>query len=524
LRSPAIGVVQFWLALWLGVSAISLVGLLAVWAARAPRHWFLRTAAVGGVLCLLAVVPAFELILIFAAEEATVAMPFAGWRVRRQGRFHFCVADLLLVTVVVATGALIAKEMPSYLHYVGNLLCGVVCGCVVLWGWGIATLRKRKWMEVISLVGLPIGAIAILRLSGLYLWDAPQWSGFLALPMVAAVVCGCLVQYRAASSPKGSRRFAARMSLVLLFAALLPLPAVAYYQMAFPTPIPPSALPARNAYVELTRIGEELNTNEPVDCTPQLRAAHDALADDSLVPVSYQPMAVHLAPHAELRALLRVWNRAGRAAEADGRYDDACDTYLDLILASAKIRRGGLLIDWLLSGPFLKDGLDGLQRVRGRLAASKLRQACVQLRSCEAALEPVEKAFRRDEICAQHVFGWQARIRFLPILEFDRSALKRMEIQRAAELRLLECDLAVRRFQQEHGKPPERLAQLAPDLLPTVPLDPYGGPWVYRRRHDGFFLYSVGPDQVDNGGVRPASEQPSAGEDLLLLSDRLPDE
>ncbi|HET6879926.1 MAG TPA: hypothetical protein VFI31_07215, partial [Pirellulales bacterium] len=99
------------------MSAASLVGLLALWAARSPRHWFLRIAAVGGVLCLLAVVPAFELILIFAAEASAVAAPFAARRLWRKGRFHFRLADLLLATVVVATGVLLAKDMPNYLHF-----------------------------------------------------------------------------------------------------------------------------------------------------------------------------------------------------------------------------------------------------------------------------------------------------------------------------------------------------------------------------------------------------------------------
>ncbi|HET6881727.1 MAG TPA: hypothetical protein VFI31_16305, partial [Pirellulales bacterium] len=403
------------------------------------------------------------------------------------------------------------------LHFVGNLVMGAVCGCFVLAGWSIATLRQREWLWVRLLCSLPLAAYAILRFNAPLLWDAPQWSGFLALPMVAAVVCVWFALCRAVGAQNRRKRVAARASLVLLLAALLPLPVVAYCQMAYPTPIPQSSPPAPNAYVELTRIGNELNTNAPIDCTPSLRAAHNVLAYDSLVPVSYKPMDVYLAPHAELRALLRAWTREGQIAEAGGRYDDACDTYLDTVVATAKIQRGGLLVDWILSTLFLKEGLDGLQRVRGRLSVSKLRQTSGRLRALEAELEPLEEAFRRDQIYAQHVYGWQARIRFLPILDFDDSGLKRAQTQHSAELRLLECDLAVRSFQHEYGTLPERLEELVPEFLPAVPLDPYRPPWVYRRLDGGFLLYSVGPDQVDNGGVRSASEQPSAGEDLLLI-------
>jgi hypothetical protein len=44
------------------------MGLLAIWAALGRRHWFLRTAAVGGVLFWSAVVPAFELVQLFLSE------------------------------------------------------------------------------------------------------------------------------------------------------------------------------------------------------------------------------------------------------------------------------------------------------------------------------------------------------------------------------------------------------------------------------------------------------------------------
>ena len=44
---------------------------------------------------------------------------------------------------------------------------------------------------------------------------------------------------------------------------------------------------------------------------------------------------------------------------------------------------------------------------------------------------------------------------------------------------------------------------LVPDYLAAVPIDPYSGrPLVYRRTGDGYLLYSVGLDGVDDGGQR----------------------
>ncbi len=53
------------------------------------------------------------------------------------------------------------------------------------------------------------------------------------------------------------------------------------------------------------------------------------------------------------------------------------------------------------------------------------------------------------------------------------------------------------------GRLPESLRMLVENgLLPNVPIDPYSGaPLIYKIRGDGFKLYSVGDDFVDDGGV-----------------------
>jgi hypothetical protein len=57
-------------------------------------------------------------------------------------------------------------------------------------------------------------------------------------------------------------------------------------------------------------------------------------------------------------------------------------------------------------------------------------------------------------------------------------------------------------FRCDHGNYPEQLEQLVPDYCPEVPVDVFDGlPLRYRRTADGFILYSVGPDQTDNGGM-----------------------
>jgi hypothetical protein len=62
--------------------------------------------------------------------------------------------------------------------------------------------------------------------------------------------------------------------------------------------------------------------------------------------------------------------------------------------------------------------------------------------------------------------------------------------------------IALKRFQLKHGNFPEKLSELAPEFLSSVPLDPIDGkPLRYRKNSDGtFLLYSVGDNGVDDGG------------------------
>lgn len=61
--------------------------------------------------------------------------------------------------------------------------------------------------------------------------------------------------------------------------------------------------------------------------------------------------------------------------------------------------------------------------------------------------------------------------------------------------------LAAERYRQQHGRWPEKLTELVPAFLDKVPLDPYDGlPLRWVRKDDGWTVYSVSRDGVDDGG------------------------
>jgi hypothetical protein len=61
--------------------------------------------------------------------------------------------------------------------------------------------------------------------------------------------------------------------------------------------------------------------------------------------------------------------------------------------------------------------------------------------------------------------------------------------------------LAVIRYQRQHGRWPDSLDDLVANYLERVPIDPYDGqPLRYRLQDEGFVIYSVGVNGVDDGG------------------------
>ncbi len=101
---------------------------------------------------------------------------------------------------------------------------------------------------------------------------------------------------------------------------------------------------------------------------------------------------------------------------------------------------------------------------------------------------------------------WQSpfpRLRELPLPDvisaLDYPATRGEYVQQLRDATLVA--LALELYHREHGEYPERLEQLTPDLLPTVPPDRYDGKSIKYCLVDGRpLLYSIGVDRDDDGG------------------------
>jgi hypothetical protein len=97
-----------------------------------------------------------------------------------------------------------------------------------------------------------------------------------------------------------------------------------------------------------------------------------------------------------------------------------------------------------------------------------------------------------------------SRARYATLIGFVPSL---HSVAAAAEICLGQRDglvtgIALELYRRRHGRYPETLQQLTPDLLPAIPADRITGDPVRYRVVDGKpRVYSVGADRHDDGGV-----------------------
>ena len=211
-----------------------------------------------------------------------------------------------------------------------------------------------------------------------------------------------------------------------------------------------------------------------------------------------------------LHNLLFLPEISGKLAELEGRKYEASRDYLEQVRLGEALSHGGIIVDKLREFTGTTVGLDGLNRLRNDLSVEACRELFEALRRVDANREPFSTVNDRDDAATRKmVRGWEGlRYRissFYQIFTGQRSAV-RNNIERTfrrqdARLRLLILELSIRCHFLEKSGYPKYFSDLVPQYLPQIPKDPFTGKdFIYRAGTNGFFLYSVGPDRVDNGG------------------------
>jgi len=114
------------------------------------------------------------------------------------------------------------------------------------------------------------------------------------------------------------------------------------------------------------------------------------------------------------------------------------------------------------------------------------------------------------------------KIRFL--LRMFRPAFARiteLDLRSIAHLRTAQVAVAVERYRLAAGRLPDRLADLVPGYLETVPTDPFDGKDLrYKKLEVGFVVYSIGEDKIDNGGKEPPPKGKREDCDVTFIIER----
>ncbi len=103
------------------------------------------------------------------------------------------------------------------------------------------------------------------------------------------------------------------------------------------------------------------------------------------------------------------------------------------------------------------------------------------------------------------------------------SAASEAEVRHRAQRQLVAASFALAAYKSEHGKYPDKLAKLLPEILKELPQDAFSGGTVkYTSDGEDYVIYSVGPNLVDDGGFGRQDEAPADvdGDDIAIRSRR----
>ena len=318
--------------------------------------------------------------------------------------------------------------------------------------------------------------------------------------------------------------------VVVVVAGLLAAGGWLGYRWLNPTFVPP-ALPSRNGYGDLLRAAEmlhprtdfhdEMEAEELADVVahnePALAVAGEALEKQIGVPVDWTQEFTTafeaVLPRMEaMRSLSRAHTAALRQDIAEGNGIEAVSKGLATFRLGNECYRGGLLVEFLVG-----------VAVQG-VAVNDLRQVAQELPETREAIiagllplldkgEPIETVIRREEdyvdSSLRGLDGLVMRLNFRTLQQLKAPAIKaahQAAIRTKTQQRLFLLHLAVNLYHDRHGKWPEDLSDLAPDILPVVFEDSYSkSGFAYRVEGEGddrgYQLYSVGSNGKDDGGT-----------------------
>ena len=251
---------------------------------------------------------------------------------------------------------------------------------------------------------------------------------------------------------------------------------------------PPPALPSPNGYDGIQAAAKNLPTNQTLLspdlasieelraavalAQPAFEQANAALKMDFRVPAVNQDENAALAALSRSKSLGRAYVSAGLLAEKEGSLAEAAQLHLKSVELGNKLHDGNMLAA-LVGVSVEKRGLTALDRVVPQLGAAESAVVANTLLDAERTREPWGTILATDESAEFHDANIGLRIvyRVAPPRTAREKALAKYQ-DGLRHLRSTMIATAARRYELDRGKPPGTTADLVPQYLPQLPLDP----------------------------------------------------
>jgi hypothetical protein len=209
------------------------------------------------------------------------------------------------------------------------------------------------------------------------------------------------------------------------------------------------------------------------------------------------------------RSLARGYGAQGELFERKQDYTNAIDNYLDELQYGVCLARKSLLNDADLGLRFASAACYDIYRILNRELIVDHLHVIRRLEQVDSLFEPIEISIERDRAWVQHAQGWHAHLfQILNSLVYGNSWRERRYIEWHGNtwtaIRLLQLEVAFHLWKSEHSEWPTSLDQLVPEYMEAIPADPLApgnSQFKYIRQGDGFIVYGVGCNQIDEGGM-----------------------
>ena len=220
------------------------------------------------------------------------------------------------------------------------------------------------------------------------------------------------------------------------------------------------------------------------------------------------------------RSAMRGFAAEGELAKRNDGPHAGLKSYLDLLDYGYAIRHGGLIADCNFGFAIAGAGRYFVLNDLRKWHADDCRRASERITELIDAMEPYNLVVERDIAWGQRALGWHGRL--LQVLnDVANVPIERYAspwLNDAAQSKLLVAELSLQAYRDQQGEWPLDWADVEKLGLRPLAIDPYsptGDKLQYRRTAEGYRLYSVGPNGVDDGGTPPPEVNTEVG-DLLL--------